>query len=346
MIESRKEDHMRICLEEKVEIEKDYWNMVKLFHNAAPEVDHSDISLETEFLGKKLEAPIMISAITGGYAGARKVNERLAYAAEKIGIPFGVGSQRAALENEDLRKTYEVIKEYDPPLVIGNIGAPQLIPQEGSEAFGIEKCEEAMKMIGGHYLAVHFNYLQEVVQPEGDTKSEGVLSALSKICDELPVIAKETGAGISEEMAVSLTDTGVKAIDVGGMGGTSFSAVEYYRQGVRKEIAEALWDWGIPTPVSILECRRSSDLPLISTGGIRTGIDIAKAISLGADIAGIAGGVLPSVTSPKEEVIKYLRSVIAGLRATMFLTGCRSVDDLKKRRVILTGELIEWTGGD
>ncbi|MFW6142306.1 MAG: type 2 isopentenyl-diphosphate Delta-isomerase [Candidatus Saliniplasma sp.] len=344
MIESRKEDHMDICLEENVELDKDYWNMLKFYHNSAPEIDFQEIDTTVEFLGTRLSAPIMVSAITGGYSGAEKINARLAGAAEELGIPFGVGSQRAALDNMSLRDSYDVIKDYDPPLVFGNLGAPQLVDQDDKRPYGVEEALEALKMIDGDYLAVHFNYLQEVVQPEGDTNAKGLLDALTEISDKVPTIAKETGAGMSIEVAERLQDSGVKALDVGGMGGTSFSAVEYFRieDQYKKSLAEEFWDWGIPTPVSTLECSKNVDVPIISTGGIRNGIEASKAIALGAEVAGIAGGVLPHVKEGKDQVVKYLQHVIHGLKVSMFLQGCSKIEDLKNTKMIVTGELRDW----
>ncbi len=344
MIESRKKDHMDICLKKDVSAGKDHWKMIKFFHQAAPEIDMDDISTEIKFLGKKISAPVVISAITGGYAGATDINDRISAAGEFLDIPIGVGSQRPALENKDLRDSYEVIAQYDIPLVFGNIGAPQLIEQHGKTPFTIEDCRDAMNMINADLLAVHFNFLQEVIQPEGDDNAADLLKVLKDIAKKIPVIAKETGAGVSYEMAVKFKKAGVKAIDVGGMGGTSFSAVEYYRteNNYQKELADLLWDWGIPTPVSIIECRRAVDLPLISTGGIRNGLQAAKALALGADVVGIAGGVLPAANRSKEHIVSYINNVINELKVVMFLLGCKNVDELKKSRLLLTGELRDW----
>lgn len=344
MIESRKEDHIKICLNENVEIEKNYWEDVKLFHNSAPEIDLEDIDLEFEFLEKKLKAPVMIAGITGGYKGATNINKTLAEAAEEVGVGIGVGSQRAVIENKDLRDTYEVIKDYDVPLVVGNIGAPQLIEQDDEDPLSIDQAKEALKMIDGDYLGIHFNYLQEVCQPEGDLRAKDVLDAVEKIASQVSVIAKETGGGVSSDAAVKLEDAGVKAIDVGGMGGTSFAAVEHYRADDEKikELSEHLWDWGIPTPVSIVECRRNVSVPIIGTGGIRNGIEAAKAISLGADIVGIAGGILPSLMKGKEATINYLEKFIYHLKVGLFLQGCQTPEELTKQKLILTGELRDW----
>jgi len=344
MIESRKEDHIKICLNKDVEIEKNYWEDVKLFHNSAPEIDLEDIELETEFLDKKLKAPVMIAGITGGYKGATNINKTLAQAAEEVGIGIGVGSQRAVIENEDLRDTYEVIKNYDVPLVIGNIGAPQLIKQDDESPLSLQQAKDALKMIDGDYLGIHFNYLQEVCQPEGDLRAENVLNSVEKIASEVPVIAKETGGGVSSETAVKLENAGVKSIDVGGMGGTSFAAVEHYRADDEtiKELSKNLWDWGIPTPVSIIECDRSVSIPIIGTGGIRNGLEAAKALSLGAEVVGIAGGILPSIMKGKESTVKYLEKFIYHLKVGLFLLGCKTPKELTKQKLVLTGELRDW----
>lgn len=342
MIERRKEDHIRICLEEEVEVKTDYWKMIRFSHKAAPEIDMNQISLKTDFLGNDLSAPLIISAITGGYDGAVEYNNRLSAAAKEVGIAFGVGSQRPALENCELRESYEVIKRNQPPLVMGNLGAPQIIDQRGKHIFTVEDGLEAMDMIGAQCLAIHFNYLQEVVQPEGDLRAKGVMEALEDFCKELPVVAKETGAGIDSKSASDFKKAGVKAIDVGGMGGTSFSAVEYYRKGANKRLAGELWDWGIPTPASIIECRRAVDLPMIATGGVRSGLDAAKAIALGADIAGIAGGVLPHASLSLEATVEYLKNILRELRTVMFLLGCKNVDELRNQRVIITESLRDW----
>ncbi len=346
MIETRKEDHIDICLNEDVEAGNDYWTMLKFFHNPAPEIDFQDIDTSIEFLGTELSAPIMVSAITGGFKGAEEINSRLADAAEEVGIPFGVGSQRAAIEDEDLRSSYEVIREYDPPLVFGNLGAPQLVSQGDKPPYGSEQGLEALHMIDGDYLAIHFNFLQEIVQPEGDTNAKGLLDALTDISDQVPIVVKETGAGIPGDVAKKFEQTGVNAIDVGGMGGTSFSAVEYFRidDEHNRTIAKALRDWGIPTPVSTLECRAAVDIPIISTGGITNGLQVSKALALGAEVAGIAGGILPYVRIGKEQVVKYLQNVIHGLKVSMFLQGCSNIDELKDSKIIVTGELRDWIG--
>jgi isopentenyl-diphosphate delta-isomerase len=258
---------------------------------------------------------------------------------------MGVGSQRPALEHPELASSYEVVKEFDVPLVIGNVGAPQLVEQSKRHAFGIEDCKRAMEMIDADILAIHLNFLQEIVQLEGDTNAAGCIDAIGKVAKALPVLAKETGAGLSRDMAQELRLKGVKGFDVGGMGGTSFSAVEYHRaMGKNDELLTRLgktfWDWGIPTPVSILDA--DVGLPIIATGGLNTGLDAAKAISLGANAGGFARKLLcPAMESP-EAVVKELKMIIAELKAAMFLTGSSSIQGLQDTPVIVTGHLSEW----
>ncbi|MFW5945678.1 MAG: type 2 isopentenyl-diphosphate Delta-isomerase [Candidatus Natronoplasma sp.] len=344
MIESRKEDHVKISLEKEVDSKKNYWDDIEFYHHSAPEIDFDDVDIEVDFLDKGLKAPIMIAGMTGGYEGAENFNEKLADVAEKMGIGFGVGSQRAALENKEMRRSYETVSRYSPPIVMGNIGAPQLIHQKGSEPISLSEANELLDMIGGDYLAVHFNYLQEAVQPEGELRAKGVINSLKKLSSEIPTIAKETGAGVSTQTALTFQNAGVKAIDVGGRGGTSFSAVEHYRaqKDQMEKISKNLWDWGIPTPVSIVECRGSVSLPLIATGGIRNGIQIAKAIALGADIVGMAGGVLRAIDDDEITVEEYLKRVIRELKTVMFLLGCEEIDELLHVRKVITGDLKNW----
>jgi isopentenyl-diphosphate delta-isomerase len=306
----------------------------------------SKIDTGIELFGKKLAAPIVISAITGGFEGAEKINRNLAEAAARIGVGMGVGSQRPALEHPELASSFEVVKEYEAPLMIGNLGAPQLVEQRKRKPLGTEDCRRAMEMVGADILAIHLNFLQEIVQPEGDTNAGGCTDAIAKVAKEIPVLAKETGAGISWEVADELKRAGVRGIDVGGHSGTSFSAVEYHRAvGRNKEtlsrLGETFWDWGIPTPLAILEA--NVGLPTIATGGLRNGLDAAKAISLGANAAGLSRKMLAPAMESADAVAKELEMVIAELKAAMFLTGARNVAALRDNEsVIATGPLSEW----
>jgi len=345
LITSRKEDHVNICLSQDVKAHYNYWNDIHFEHHALPEINFSEIDTNATVLGKELGAPIIISAITGGYPQAEKINRNLAAAAARFGLGMGVGSQRAALENSTLSKTYSVIKQFDIPLVIGNIGAPQLISQNDSEAIDTKKVEEAFDMIDADCLAVHLNFLQEVVQPEGNVNAKGCVAALKMLAFRYPVIAKETGSGISRNTAKMLRHVGVKGIDVGGVSGTSFSAVEVFRaknidDELRERLGRTFWDWGVPTPVSVVSS--SVGLDIIATGGIRNGMDVARALALGASSAGVAGNLLEAATRSAESVQKVLGAIIHELKVTMFLTGSHSVGDLKKRDVVVTGKTKEW----
>jgi len=345
LIEERKEDHVEICLKEDVKAHYSYWDDIHFVHHALPEINFSDIDTKTNILGKELSAPIIISAITGGYDKAKDINRNLAKAASKLNIGLGVGSQRAALENNSLVGTYSVVKEYDIPLVIGNIGAPQLISQHDTEAIDPEKIQEAFDMIDADVLAIHLNYLQEVVQPEGNVNAKGCLAEIKRLTLNYPIIAKETGSGISRKTAQALRKAGVIGIDVGGLGGTSFSAVEVYRaknkgDKLREGIGRTFWDWGIPTPVSVVEA--DVGLEIIATGGIRNGIDVARALAMGADSAGMAGALLKAAIQSPEKVEEQIKGVIHELKVTMFLTGSRNLSELRKQEVVVTGRTRDW----
>jgi isopentenyl-diphosphate delta-isomerase len=345
LIERRKGDHVEIVASEDLSQNYVYWDDIKLVHNPLPEVDLEEIDTSVTIFGRRLKAPLVISAMTGGYGKAEEINRNLASVAEEFGIGMGVGSQRAALENPEVARTYSVIKEFEIPLRIGNLGVPQLIKQGLTAPLGIEEGKAAMEMVDAHMLAVHLNYLQEIVQPEGDTKSRGGLKALERFAAALPVIAKETGAGMPRETALKLKRAKVRGIDVGGLGGTSFSAVEYYRaksagDSSRVNIGRTFWDWGIPTPVAVVVA--NVGLPVIATGGLRSGLDVARAISIGASSAGMAGRLLPAALESKEALTIELRTIVDELKAAMFLVGAKDLKELAATKAIVTGRSKEW----
>lgn len=345
LIVRRKTDHVDICSTEDTGQSYVYWDDVKLVHNPLPEVDLEEIDTSTTVFGRKLEAPLIISAMTGGYGKAEEINRNLASVAEQFGIGMGVGSQRAALENPEVARTYSVIKEFNIPLRIGNLGVPQLIKQGLRTPLGVEEGKAAMEMVDAHLLAVHMNYLQEIVQPEGDTRSRGGLRALEKFSTALPVIAKETGAGIPRDTALRLKKAKVKGLDVGGLGGTSFAAVEYYRaksvgDSTRANIGKTFWDWGIPTPVAVVVAEVG--LPIIATGGLRSGLDVARAIGIGASCGGMAGRLLPASLEGKDAVAREVGTIIDELKAAMFLVGASNMKELASTRAIMTGRSKEW----
>ena len=332
--ESRKDEHVRVSLEQKVTSEYNYWDDIELIHNALPEINKNDINLSTKLFNKKLGAPIIIASMTGGYPKAKKINENLAKAAEKYQIGMGVGSQRAALERKELIETYSIVKEYDIPLRFANIGASQITSWGPEKA--IENAEKMIEMIDADVFIVCLNFLQEAVMPEGESNAKGVLDAIAKLAKDLktPVIVKESGAGISFDVAEKLSQTKIAGIDVGGLGGTSFSAIEHYRakminDKLHERGGKTFWNWGIPTPTSILHVGDATnwELPIIATGGIRNGLDAAKSIVLGADAAGIARHLLEPAMKDSKEVISEVDVIVKELRASMYLLG---VDDIKK----------------
>ena len=338
--EERKREHVQIALDENVAAHHNYWDDVTLSHNALPEINEDDIDLSIDLFGKRLKAPLVISGITGGYAGGKKINANLAAAAEKFQIAMGVGSQRAALENSNLKNTYGIINDYNIPLKIANIGASQMVLWNKKQI--LKNAEKIVEMIDADILAVCLNFLQEVVQPEGEAHAKGCLETIDMLSREFgrPIIVKESGAGISFKVAESLKKTNIAGIDVGGAGGTSFSAVEYYRAKIKDDKrnmrgGETFWDWGIPTPTSILEVGKATnwELPIIATGGIRSGLDAAKALILGANAAGMAHTLLKPATIDEQSTTFELDIIIKELRTAMFLLGADNVEKLSNAEV-------------
>jgi len=346
-ITGRKSDHLDICLEENVQARHvtTGFEEVYLVHRALPEVERSKIDLSTTLLKHKFSAPIIVEAITGGVEKATKINAAVATAVEKLGLGMGVGSQRAAIEDPKLEPTFTVARKEAPnAFLIANIGGAQLV-----RGYGVKEAQKAVKMLQADALAIHLNPLQEAVQPEGETSYAGLLKKIEQIVHSLnvPVIVKETGAGISAEDAKKLENIGVAAIDVAGVGGTSWAAVEYHRakrQGdeFHQHLGETFWDWGIPTAASLIETTQWVRTPVIASGGIRTGVDVAKALALGASLAGMAHPVLDPAFHGEAEVEKKLRLIIEELRNTMFLVGANSIAKLARAPAIVTGKMAEW----
>jgi isopentenyl-diphosphate delta-isomerase len=345
-IKARKLDHLTISLTKKVESNKPPgFNDVTLIHNALPEINKNEIDLSINLFGCKLNAPLIIEPMTGGTFKAIKINASLAEAAEKLKIGIGVGSQRAALEDPSLKKTYTIVREKaSTTLVLANIGCSQILGEEG-----IEKAREAVEMINANALTIHLNSLQESIQPEGETKFKGVLNAISQVIKKLnvPVIIKETGAGISMEVAKKLENIGVKFVDIAGLGGTSWASVEYYRAKANSnKILEALgktfWDWGIPTVASLIEVKSSTKIKVIASGGIRTGLDAAKSIALGAEAVGLALPLLKHAIKGVKQTMQFLKIIIEELKTAMFLTGSKNLIELKNVPVVISGETAIW----
>ncbi|MEM0492991.1 MAG: type 2 isopentenyl-diphosphate Delta-isomerase [Candidatus Thermoplasmatota archaeon] len=339
--EERKREHIQIALEENVSSHHNYWDEITLLHNALPEINADDITLSTILFGKKLGAPIIIAGMTGGYADAKKINENLAYAASEHQIGMGVGSQRAALEDKRLIDTYSVINDYDIPLKIANIGGSQIVLWDKNKV--LEYARIMIDMIDADLLAICLNFLQEIVQPEGEAHAKGCYDTIRMISEEIdiPVIVKESGAGISGKVAEMLIKTKIKGIDVGGSGGTSFAAVEYYRaqmmnDEINMRLGRTFWDWGIPTPISVMQVKKTTrgKIPIIATGGVRHGLDSAKAIAIGADAAGIAHALLKPATQSKQNIQLEVDMIIKELQTAMFLVGADSIEKLSQVGVI------------
>jgi len=343
MISDRKLEHLLICKHYDVQYKnkKTGFNDIELIHKALPEISKEDIDISTNVFGKKLESPLLITAITGGHPSALEVNKELAIAAENEKIGLGLGSQRAAIENPNLVDTYKVARDNAPnTILIGNIGAPQIIgASDKSEDFA----KKAVDMIDADILAIHLNALQESIQPEGDVDANGYVSAIENITNsvDFPIMVKETGTGIAAEEGKILESAGVDFIDVAGAGGTSWAGVETYRDDDRY-IGELFWDWGIPTAVSTVEIVNSVNVPIISSGGVRSGLDAAKAIALGADSVGIALPILKNAFIGHSEIINFIKRFNDSLKIAMFLVGAKNLKELKNSNLIIKGETKDW----
>ena len=335
MISDRKLEHLWLCKHCDVEHKhkKTGFEEIELIHKALPQINKEEINITTEFFGKTLEAPIIITGMTGGHPASLAINRELARAAEQLKIGLGMGSQRAAVENPELRSTYTVMRDEAPStFLIGNIGAPQ-----------IEYAEEAAGMMNLDALAVHINPLQEAIQPEGDVDASNYLQDVQEASKKLdiPIIVKETGAGIKREDAIALTKAGAAAIDVAGAGGTSWAAVETYRSK-DPYMGNLFRDWGIPTAVSTVEVLQSVNVPIISSGGIRNGLDAAKALALGAEAVGLALPVLKEAYMGYEAVKIKIMKFIEELKVAMYLVGASDISELRKSDLLIMGKTREW----
>ena len=307
----------------------------RLVHRALPEMALEEVNTSTSFLGHRLGAPLLISAMTGGAALSQEVNRRLASAAQELGLAMCLGSQRAAIEDSALLATYQVRQVAPDILLFANLGAVQL-----NYGYGVGECLRAVESVEADALVLHLNPLQEALQPEGNTNFAGLLGKIAQVCQALPVpvIVKEVGWGISATVAERLYQAGVGALDLAGAGGTSWSEVERYRSATpaEAEVAEAFADWGIPTADALVAVRQACPkLPLIASGGIADGVEVAKCLALGANLAGIAQPLLRPAMDSSEAVGGQLRVFLRQLRVAMFCTGARTVADLDSSRLVL-----------
>ncbi|MCL4296495.1 MAG: type 2 isopentenyl-diphosphate Delta-isomerase [Anaerolineae bacterium] len=332
MHEQRKSDHIRINLEEDVNFRQLTTGLENyhFLHQMLPEIDLAKVDTSVSFLGKKLRAPLLISSMTGGTDQARQINQTLAQAAERAGIAMGLGSQRAAIEDPALAPTFQVRAVAPTTVLLANLGAVQL-----NYGYTVDHCRRAVEMIEADALILHFNALQEAVQPEGDTNFSGLLAKVEAVCRALsvPVIAKEVGWGFSEDSVRRLVEAGVAAIDVAGAGGTSWTQVEMYRANseIRRRVAATFVDWGIPTSEAVLAAKRAGgSLPIIASGGLRNGLDMAKCIALGATLAGMAGPFLKAAVDSLQAVLDEIEIATTELQVAMFGIGVDSIAGLQQ----------------
>ncbi len=331
----RKADHIRVNLEEDVDSGLFAgFEHLHFEHSALPEIDLDDIDLSQDFLGKTLAAPLLISSMTGGTAQASEINRNLAIAAQEAGIAMGLGSQRVAIEDPSLSDTFNMRDVAPDALMFANLGAVQL-----NYGYGAEEAQRAIDMIEADALVLHLNALQEAVQPEGDTRFGSLLSKIEVLVASVsvPVIAKEVGWGISGRVAKSLVEAGVAIIDVAGAGGTSWSQVEMHRAAEEKQadLAASFVDWGIPTAEAVRQVRAAlPDIPVIASGGLRSGLDIAKSIALGAQLGGMAGPFLRAAVESSEAVTDLIHQTVRELRVCMFATGSRDLKSLSATKLI------------
>ena len=346
-IEDRKHEGIEVMLKEDTQ-SKNATTLLEdviLIHDALPEINFNEIDISTKFLNHKFSAPFIIDAMTGGTKEAIKINGNLAAAAEELGIGMGVGSQRAGLISKDMVETYAITRKKTPSaFLIANIGGAQLI-----EDLNLTKVKDLIEMIKADAIAIHLNSLQEIIQPEGEPNFKGVLEKISEISSDIgvPVIVKEIGCGLSREVAFKLEFAGASALNVAGLGGTSWAAVEHFRAKKMKinekaDLGNLFWDWGIPTAASIIETKSAVKIPIIASGGIRSGIDIAKCICLGASLVGTAKPLLfPSIKSSKD-VVASINKMLFELKVAMFVTGSGNLQELSAARYIITGKLEKW----
>jgi isopentenyl-diphosphate delta-isomerase len=346
IIKQRKKDGIDIPLKKDVQAKttSNYLEYIRFIHNALPEIDYNDIDTSTTFLNHKFSAPVIVDSMTGGTPDAININARLAQLADKYGFAMGLGSQRAGLASGELADTYSIARKNAPnAFLIANIGGAQL-----SKGLTVENIEKIVNMIQANALAVHLNPLQELIQPEGEPKYKGVLGKITELVRNLdiPIIVKEVGAGISKEVAINLEMAGVSAINVAGAGGTSWAGVEKLRAETMKDVIKAhlgemFWDWGIPTAASLIEVKKAVKLPIIASGGLRNGLEIAKCIAVGADICAMAFPFLRKASESEENLLKFADIVLSELKSTMFLIGAENISALKSSKYILTGALAE-----
>ncbi len=328
----RKLEHIQLAADSAMQLERRFFEDWRLRHEALPEIDLAAVSTQAPFLGKELAAPLLISCMTGGTESAAAINHHLAAAAEQAGIALGVGSQRKALEDPATAASFEVRSVAPTVPVLANLGAVQL-----NYGYGVEECQRAVEMVGADALALHLNPLQEAIQPEGQCNFAGLLPKIGDLVRRLdvPVIVKEIGCGISGKTARALAEQGVRYIDSAGLGGTSWARIEAARAEDR-ELGELFAHWGVPTPDSIRQLAATPGLEVIGSGGVRNGLDVAKAIAMGAKIVGLAQPFLTAAMESAEAVEARIEQVARELRIAMFCAGAQNLEELSKVPLVRT----------
>ena len=343
-IKRRKREGIEIPLNENIQgrTASTYLEYVKLLHNALPEINYDQIDLSIEFLNRSFSAPLIIDSMTGGTDEAFVINKRLGLIAERYGLGMGLGSQRAGLKSDKLVESYSIARKVAPnAFLIANIGGAQL-----SDGLSNSDILKIIKMIDANALAIHLNPLQELIQPEGEPRFKGILKKITNLVNEveIPIIVKEVGSGISADVAIKLEKSGINSINVAGAGGTSWAGIEKIRadqhnEYLKSQLGELFWDWGIPTALSILLVSNSVKIPVIASGGLRNGLEIAKCLILGANVCAMAFPFLKRASKSEEELEKFTQLILSEIRATMFLLGAKDVYSLKNTRYILIDKL-------
>jgi isopentenyl-diphosphate Delta-isomerase len=342
-ISQRKADHLALAasgeasFRERTTLLED----VQLIHQALPELSLAQVDLATTIAGRRLAAPVIVSGMTGGTAEAQTLNRDLASVCDELGLGFGLGSQRAMALHPELAPTYQVREAAPGVFLLGNLGVVQ------AKELGVPRVRELVKTVGADALCVHLNPAQELIQEGGDRDFTGGLATIRALVDGVgvPVVVKETGCGLSRQVARSLRDAGVDTVDVGGAGGTSWVAVESRRAAAgtpARRLGEELWDWGLPTAVSVAACA-AEGLEVIATGGVRGGLDIARAVSLGASACGLAAPVLRAHREGGRDAVRvFLGELVHAVRVVTLLSGCAAARDLRTAPRVITGELRRW----
>jgi isopentenyl-diphosphate Delta-isomerase len=338
---ARKADHLRINVERDVAGKgvRNGFDEYRLIHQALPEIDLSDVDPSAELFGRPMRAPLLISCMTGGTVQAGEINRRLAHVAQTFGLGLGLGSGRVLIESQETLPSFDVRDDAPNVPLLANVGAVQL-----NKGYTVDHCRRLMDLLRADALVLHLNALQEALQPEGDTAFSGLLGKIEALCAhaEFPVAVKEVGWGIAPDGVRDLFDAGVSAVDLAGAGGTSWSEVERHRidEPWRERVAAAFAGWGIPTAECLRLAREiAPSQTIIASGGIRDGIDAVKALALGADVVGIAGGFLRAAASGTQEALDFARELVEVVRIAMFSLGTPTLNELRGTRRIAKADL-------